>query len=203
VRHGKARHRVLDVIGLGADRLHELEAGRSRVEQIAHDDAGSGRERRRLHRADPAALDPDRERALGAARTRFDQKPRDRADRGQRLAAKAERPDIDEIVVRELRGRVALDREREIVRAHAAAVVGDDDLGEAALADRDLDPARPGVERVFDQLLDTSRRPLDHFARRDAVDETLGQAADRHDGTPNGLAVQPFRRRGPSPIAAR
>ena len=37
-----------------------------------------------------------------------------------------------------------------------------------------------GVERVLDQLLDRRRRPLDHLAGGDAVDEQRIEAADWH-----------------------
>ena len=51
-------------------------------------------------------------RLVGVARG--DGQPRHRADRRQRLAAKAERADRQQIIAVELRGGVALDREREI-----------------------------------------------------------------------------------------
>ena len=41
---------------------------------------------------------------------------------------------------------------------------------------------RAGVERVLDQFLDRRRRPLDHFAGGDAVDEQGIEAADGHEG---------------------
>jgi hypothetical protein len=46
--------------------------------------------------------------------------------------------------------------------------------------DRDLDPFRPGVERVLDQFLHRRGRPLDHFARGDAVDGERIETANRH-----------------------
>ena len=42
---------------------------------------------------------------------------------------------------------------------------------------------RAGVERVLDQFLDDARRPLDHLAGGDAVDDAFGQLADGHLGT--------------------
>ena len=36
---------------------------------------------------------------------------------------------------------------------------------------------RAGVERIFDQFLQRARRPFDHLAGGDAIDEMLGQAA--------------------------
>ncbi len=107
-------------------------------------------------------------------------KPRHRADRRQRLAAEAERADVEQVVVGELRGGVALDREREIVARHAGAVVGDADQAAAAAVGDDLDLGRAGIERVLDQLLDHARRPLDHLAGGDAVDGGFGELADGH-----------------------
>ena len=39
---------------------------------------------------------------------------------------------------------------------------------------------RAGVERVLDELLHDARRALDHLAGGDAVDDMVGQTADRH-----------------------
>src|SRR5262249_25242882 len=47
----------------------------------------------------------------------------------------------------------------------------------------DLDTARASIERVLDQFLDHARGALDHLARGDAVDDGLGQLADRHGST--------------------
>ena len=111
---------------------------------------------------------------------RRDRQPRDRADRRQRLAAEAERADREQVVVRQLRGGVALDREREVVARHARAVVADADQPPAAAVGDDIDAGRAGVERVLDQLLDDARRPLDHLAGGDAVDDGFGELADGH-----------------------
>ena len=71
-----------------------------------------------------------------------DRQPRHRADRGQRLAAKAERRDGEQVAVRELRGGMPLDRELQILRGSSRAVVDDADQPAAARLDRDLDGAR-------------------------------------------------------------
>ena len=101
------------------------------------------------------------------------------ADRGQRLAAKAQNGDLLQLLVDELGGGVALERQRQLLRRHAAAVVGDLDQRLAAGLQRHLDPAGAGVDRVLDQLLDHRGRSLDHLAGGDAVGHGLGQAADR------------------------
>ena len=65
-------------------------------------------------------------------------------------------------------------------RGHAAAVVADPDQPPAAAVGDDLDPRRAGVERVLDQFLDHARRPLDHLAGGDAVDDGFAELADGH-----------------------
>ena len=75
---------------------------------------------------------------------------------------------------------MALDREREIGARHALAVVGDADQPAAAAVGEHVDALRAGVERVLDQFLDHARRPLDHLAGGDAVDDGFGKLADGH-----------------------
>ena len=111
---------------------------------------------------------------------RRDRKPRHGADRRQRLAAKTERGDGDEIVVGKLRRGMPLDRKREIGPRHALAVVGDANQPPAAAVGEHVDAARAGIERVLDQLLHHARRTLDHLAGGDAVDDGFGKLADGH-----------------------
>ena len=170
VRHGEALHDLGDGHVLGALRLQELEARRHAGEQIAHLDARAGIAGRRLHLALGAAIDGEREGLRRPARARQDRELRDRADRRQRLAAKAERADGEQIFLGQLRGGMPLDRQQQIVRRHAAAVVGDADQRQPARRGDDLDLAGAGVERVLDQLLDDARRALDDLAGGDAID---------------------------------
>ena len=51
-----------------------------------------------------------------------------------------------QVVVVELGGGVALDRQREVGAGHAAAVVGDADQPPAAAIGEDVDPAGAGVD---------------------------------------------------------
>ena len=77
---------------------------------------------------------------------------------------------------------MAQHRERQLVRCHADAVVGDLDPLDAAAIQRHRDPGGAGVERVLDQLLHRCGRALDHLARGDAVHGRRGKEADaRHD----------------------
>ena len=49
----------------------------------------------------------------------------------------------------------------------------------AAVLEDDVDGARAGVDRVFDELLHHRRRTLDDFAGRDLIHELRRQNADR------------------------
>jgi hypothetical protein len=111
---------------------------------------------------------------------RDDGQMRHRADRRERLAAEAERADVEEVVVRKLGGGVTLDRKRKVGARHAGAVVAHPNEPPPAAVGHHLDAGRTGVERVLDQLLHHARRPLHHLARGDAVDDAFGELADGH-----------------------
>jgi hypothetical protein len=117
-------------------------------------------------------------RLLGVPR--HDREARHRPDRRQRLAAKTKRADVEEIVAGKLRGRVPLDRQRQVAGGHAGAIIGDPDQPPPAPVGHDLDPLGAGIERVLEQLLDHAGRPLHHLAGGDAVDDAFGKLADRH-----------------------
>ena len=97
--HGEPAHHLAHRFGLGAVELEELQPRRRGVEEIAHLDAGALPERGGLERGLRAGVDFDRPGMRLALVARRDREPRHRADRGQSLAAKAERVDGDEIVV--------------------------------------------------------------------------------------------------------
>jgi hypothetical protein len=88
---------------------------------------------------------------------------------------------------------VALDRETEVFGRHPGPVVDDADQAAPARLDRHVDGARAGVDGVLDQFLDGGRRPLDHLARGDAVDENGIEAAD------GGHGAIPLSRMGERP----
>src|SRR5262249_24373958 len=127
-----------------------------------------------------AAVDRDRPamRLIGVARG--DGEPRHRPDRGQRLAAAAERADVHEIVARRLGGGVALHRQREARARHAGAVVRGAHRPAAAAVGDDLDARGAGGERVFYELVHRARRALARLPRRDAVDDAFRELAYGH-----------------------
>jgi hypothetical protein len=180
---GEAPHRLGDRLRFGAVGLQELQARRGGGEEIGDLDAGAGRRRRGTHRSLGSELHDDRGTAGRISRPRHDGEARHGADGGQRLAAEAEGADGEEIAVRQLGGGVALDGQLQIRRRHAGAVVDDTDAAPAAGLDGHLDGAGAGVDGVLDQFFHGRGRPLDHFARRDAVDEDGIEAADGHGHT--------------------
>ena len=60
----------------------------------------------------------------------------------------------------------------------AINLVTDADRPPPARFDRDFDPSRPGVNRIFDQLLDDGGRPLDHLPGGDLVRKTVWKNSD-------------------------
>jgi len=95
---------------------------------------------------------------------------RHRRNAGQRFAAESERRDPLEIVgAANLAGRMTLDREPGVLRIHPFPVVLDADQLLAAEFNRDGQPPRARIDRVFNQLLDDGRRTLDDFARGDLI----------------------------------
>ena len=63
------------------------------------------------------------------------------------------------------------DRQLQIGRRHAAAVVGDPHQPLAAARRGDLDPGRAGVDGVFHQFLRGAGGSFDDLAGGDLVDE--------------------------------
>ena len=91
---------------------------------------------------------------------------------------------------------MTLHRQRQLVRRHADAVVGDLDPVDPAAGQRHRDPRGAGIQRVFHQLLYRRRRPLDDLAGGDAVDDGGGQDADyAHQVSPRSV-----RNRAISPV---
>ena len=182
-RQGEPLDQARDVAELGGIALHEAPPGRHVVEELTHLDGGAGRMRRRARPGEHPALAADLGRALRRLGARGDAQARHGADRGQCLAAKAERRHRLEILERvDLAGRVARERERQFRAGDATAVVAHPHQGDAAALDVDLDAARTRIEAVFHELLDHGGGPLDYLARGDLIDEFAGENTDSHLG---------------------
>ena len=167
-----AAHGLDAVRQLGGVGLQELAPRRRAEEQLAHLDGGALRAGGRRELAG-ARVQPLRVR--GRRRAADQRQLRHRRDRRQRLAAEAHRGHRLEVVERaDLAGGVALERERQLGRLDADAVVLDQDGAHAARDQADVDLRGAGVERVVDQLAHHGRRPLDDLARGDLADQFVG-----------------------------
>src|SRR5262245_4747555 len=109
---------------------------------------------------------------------RLDGQSSDGADGGERLAAEAQRGDIEEVLVAELGGGVSLHGEGQVGCAHALAVVADANEGKPTGDGYHLDLPRAGVERVLHEFLDHTGGALDHLTGGNAVDRLGAQLAD-------------------------
>ena len=170
---------VLDVAALCVFRAQEFPARRQIVKNRAHFNLRAGSFAAIAHRFDPAARYDDFRACNRVRFTSGQPKARDAGDAGQRFAAKPKRGDRRQVGRRpDLARRMPLQGKERVVAVHPAAVVHHPHQRNPAAPDTDFDFARPGVDAVFDQLLDHRRRSLDHFARRHLTGEDFRQQAN-------------------------
>ena len=73
---------------------------------------------------------------------------------------------------------MAFNGERQIIRPHADAVIFHQNTVHPAAFQRDGNAKRPGIQSVFDNFLERSRRALHHLTGRDAVGGGFRQQAN-------------------------
>ncbi len=168
-RHGETAHHLADRLRLRPVGPQELEPRRRGAEKPLELHDRPARQRRRPHsRCRPGAHGDARAlRRTGGARGH--RQPPHRPERGQRFAAEAEGQDMGEIGPVDLRGRVPVERQPQLLRRDPVPVILHPQEPLAAVGIGHVDPPRAGVERVLDQLLDRRGRALHHLARGDAV----------------------------------
>ena len=166
------RRHVAQLRGLG---LQEL-APRGRIEeQVADLEARPGGPRHFLYVAQSSAREFDAGPGAFRGLPGLEHQARDGGDRRQRLAAKAQRRNLEQVFCRaNLAGGVALEGEQSVIVGHAAAVVGHPDQALAARLDGHFNAPGAGVNGVLDQLLHHRRRPLHHLAGGDFVGDGFG-----------------------------
>ncbi len=175
-RHRETLHHVEARGIFGSRRPQEFAPRRHALEQRL--DANPRPRRQRGRPLGDARAIVDRERpALLPADPALERQPRDAGDRGQRLAAKAERRDAFDRIVRKLGSRVALERQRHFRGTHRASVVSDLDQVATAAGKTYGDPGGARVDRVFHQFLQCAGGSFDDFSRGNPIDEMFGQAA--------------------------
>ena len=166
---------------LGGIASYELATRRHVEKKLADLDAGSGRVGGRPQRRYTAAFHADLRGVIRRRRPRHETHAGDGTYRRQRLAAKSECRHRFQISKRcNLAGRMARQRDTEIILAHARAIVAHADKANAATLNIDLDTVCTSVETILDKLFDDRGRTLDHFAGGNLIDEFVRQNPDRH-----------------------
>ena len=165
-----------DVAEFGRIRLEKFLARGNAVEKIRDADGRAGGQARRLH-ADKFSAGKFEARAFGFRFVaRFKQQPRNRGNRRQRFAAKAQRRNGKQIVGGfQFAGGVALESQQRIVVNHAVAVVNDADHPLAADFRFDANRLRASIQRIFEQLFDNRSGTFDNFARGDFICDSFRQ----------------------------
>lgn len=93
-----------------------------------------------------------------------------RGNRRQRFPTETQCADCRKVVLASQLARcVTPERNRRILRRHAAAVIGNSQIGNAAIFNFYRDARRTRIYRILDQFLGDRGRPFYHLARRDQV----------------------------------
>ena len=183
----------LNMLKLGGRGAEELPPGRGVEEQLLHGDPGAAGETLAAHEFFLPSLQGN----PGAARLGVGASDQleagDRGDGGQRLAPEAQGLNGGQpLLVADLAGGVALDGNSRIRLIHPRAVVQHGDVIASAVLQGQGDLGGPRIQRVFGQLLHHRGGPLHHLARRDLVDDLLGEHPDQpHFDLPAGGVVGP------------
>ena len=179
-RQRDAAEHVVAMRELGGVRLEKLASCRRIEVEVGHLDHGAGRQCGGRRIALAAVQAPG---VCAAGLAAGDLHPCDGGDRSQRFAAKTHGGDPFEVVEGgDLAGRVARQRQRQIVLRDATTVVGDADLPHAAFGQLHVDVAAAGIQTVLQQLLQHRGRALDHLAGGDLVDEQFRELVNGRHG---------------------
>ena len=175
-----ARLRMVSAISMDSERSprRNFSRGGRRIEEILRLGPSTPLQCCRSHGSGTACVDLDPPCGFGASCPARQGESADSGNRGQGLPAKSHRADVEEIVCRQLRGRVALHGERQLFLRDAGAVIDHANQALSALLDLDLDMPRTCVECVFHQFLDRGGGPLHDFTRGNPVDGVGVQPAN-------------------------
>ena len=181
-----SQRRFAGVRLLGRIRTHELAARRCVEQELRNVDGGANGHPDFLHPGQRPSgyAHPGTNAVVTAPRGEYE--VRHRGDRGEGLAAKTHRGNREKVLgVRQLARGVPQRGARRIDWGHTAAVVGDDNSGQTAALEVDLDSVGARVQSVFNELFDHRGRALDNLARGDAIDNVVAEYTDdaaRGDG---------------------
>ena len=155
---------------LGGVLFHELEPGGGVVEEVPDHHGGALGAAGLLPAGDRAPLQGEGHPQVVAVGPGEDLHPGHGGDGGQSLAPEAQGADGGQVVLgAHLAGGVAEEGGLHLGGGDAPAVVGDPDVGHAAVLDLHGDGPGPGVDGVFQQLLHHRGGALHHLAGGDEV----------------------------------
>ena len=175
--HGDVRIGERHLLHVGGDRhglgnvlLEEFPPRGNVGKEVLHDHRRARGAALLAKRHDLAAVRLKQRAELGLLGLGDDAQIRDRRDRGKCLAAEAQRQNAVQILgTPYLAGGVAANGGGNVLRLHAAAVVGDAHKGNAAVLDLHGDARGSRVDGVLHQLLDDRCRSVHHLARGDQI----------------------------------
>ena len=155
-------------------------APRGRIEEeVAHSDGRAGRQPRIFDAQQASAGDLHGSADFIFPGARFKAHASDGRNRRQRLSAKAQGRNGQQIIRRpQLRSRVPLKGEQSIVSPHAVAIVDNADQLAATGFDLYPDARCPRVEGIFKKLFDDRSRALHNLSGRNLVRNLVGENAD-------------------------
>ena len=185
VAEGQMLHHARHGGALGAVLLHELHAGGGVVKEVTDADGGALRAAGRLRPAGDAALQMEGRAHIRAHGAGEDIHTGHGGDGRQRLAPEAQRADGRQVGGgAQLAGGMAQEGGGQLLRRDPAAVIGDADIGEAAVLDLRRHGRSAGVDGVFQQFFHHAGRTLHHLAGGDEIRHMGRQTLNlRHKGT--------------------
>ena len=182
-RQGNANERLGDVAELRHARAQKLPPHGRVEEQVLHLDRRADRAAAGGHAAQRPAAHLDFRPAGAFRRAAPQHQPAHFGDRGQRLAAEAERADAEQVVgLSDFARGVAGQGQRQLLGRDAAAVIDDPHHFQSALAHRNVDARGTRVDGILHQFLDHAGRPFDDLAGGDFVDQGRREEVDGHGG---------------------
>ena len=159
-----------NVTRLGEVLFEKLHASRCIEEQVAHNDCCSFRTAGFLLCLNLTGFQMQMQTRNRTRLTREQINARNRRNRSQCFTAEAQCADSIQIFLgTQLAGRVATEGHRCILCRHAAAVIRNTQISNAAVFDLHRNAGRTCVNRILDQLLRHRGRPFNNLSCRDQI----------------------------------
>ena len=180
---GDPTNQLLDGQQLGGRTPQEVSPCGNGGKQIAYRDGGADRATRGTGGGRAARLRVQGPGMGGVGHARGERHLCHGADARQGLAPKTQREDAVQILALGYLARaVSGKRQYQLILRNALTIVFDHDVVNPTTAQVDADRTRASIQAVLEQLFHNRRRTLDHFARRDLVDQLIREGANRSRG---------------------